>query len=532
MTVKRLLAEAPLKFRLAATIASASIVAGLLGSPEQTVLGLLAAVALSIPVPRKLALHSAGELMQGLKALRARSYRSLPQRALGFEVELGRAAKSSIQEVSRLIADRARLGTSRLVVASILEGGRGKIVVALTSNDEEKLRVDYEVLKTLITSTAEGVKLRDLNREESEALAYIAEMFTPASRSYPLIVGVNGGDNEGGVFLGYKTGTTAPEKVYLTLNDVEGHVAVFGATGTGKSTTLARIACGSAESLDVHSIILDWTGEHREKVISAGCTPHTLNPLKDLQLNPLAEAESEDDIVAVVEALSSSLNLTEPQEYMLLKIIEEGKPKNLIELEALIDAASEQSRWDREVKKALLRKIAVLTRGASREAFSGVSFTRLDPTPGSVTIIDASKIPSQPARRAYTLLTLWLAHKTSRSTGRKILVAVDEVHNVAGGEDGLLSRLAAEGRKDGLYLVIATQSPSLIPVRLIANTNTKIVHAIRSHRDLEVVRNAIYLPESQAQRLPSLDKGEALLHSPSHPQPIFIKVSLRREPSY
>ena len=174
----------------------------------------------------------------------------------------------------------------------------------------------------------------------------------------------------------------------------------------------------------------------------------------------------------------------------------------------------------------------MLTRGASREAFSGVKFARLDLTQGSVTVIDVSKIPSQPARRAYTLLALWLAHKASRNSGKKILVAVDEAHNIAGGEDGLLSRLAAEGRKDGLYLAIATQSPSLIPIRLIANTNTKIVHAIRSHRDLEVVRNAIYLPDSQAQRLPSLDRGEALLHSPSHPQPIFIKVSLRRELSY
>ncbi|MCE4611047.1 MAG: ATP-binding protein [Desulfurococcales archaeon] len=532
MTVKRFLSEAPLKFRLAATIASASLVAGILGSPEPLAAGLIVAAALSLPVYRKLSLPSSKSIPSKLKLPRIGPSRKSSYNALGFEIDLAKTSRSSIQEISKFIADRAKLGSSRLIVASILEGSRSRVVVALSSTDEKRLKVDYEVLKTLISSTVEGVRIRDLSVEESENLARIAEKLTPASRSYPLIIGIEDKEGEKGLFLGYKTGSIAPEKIYLSLNDVEGHISIFGATGTGKSTTLARIACGSAESFGLHSIILDWTGEHGEKAASIGCNPRSLDPLKDLPLNPLIEADSEDDIVTVVDALSSSLNLTEPQEYMLLKVIEQGKPKSFTELEALIESAFEQSRWDREVKKALLRKIAVLTRGASKEAFSGDRFARLEYAPGSVTIVDVSRIPSQPARRAYTLLTLWLAHKSSKSTGKKILVAVDEAHNIAGGEDGLLSRLAAEGRKDGLYLVIATQSPSLIPVRLIANTNTKIIHAIRSHRDLEVVRSAIYLPDSQAQRIPSLDRGEALLHSPSHPQPIFIKVSLGGKPGY
>ncbi len=536
MTPKRLLSEAPLRLRLASTALSASLLAGLAGFYEALAAGLGAAALIAssslLPVitskaRRALASRFSGysnglDKPQGLGPRPFKAYH-------GFEIEFTGASQTAVQDVSKLIIDRSRVGGSRIAVASILEGGRGRVIVLLSSEREDQLRIDYEVLKTMIASTVKGVKIREAGESELRLLASLAEAVEPSGKPAALIVGGYrdaGSNGFKGLRLGYRSDSPLPEKVYLTVEDVEGHIAVFGSTGTGKSTTLAVLACGASEELGFSSVIIDWTGEHSGKADDLGCGHVTLDPLKDLRLNPLIEASGEDDIIAIVDALASSLGLSEPQAYLLMRALEESKPSTLEELEAVIEGAPEASKWDRDVKRALLRKIAALTRGSSKQAFSGREYpSKLSIAGGRTLIVDVSRIQSIPARRAYSLLLLWLLHKTAKSTGSKVLAVVDEAHNISGGEDSLLSKLAAESRKDGLYLALATQSPSLMPVRVLANTNTKIVHALRSHRDLEVVKTAMYLPEDYAQRLPSLEKGEALLHSPSHPQPIFVKIS-------
>jgi hypothetical protein len=518
-----LVERAPFRVRVASAIGSLAAIS--LAAGEHKIAAVLAAAAAAAGLAPPLAERLRRGLSADFKAGLARSpggEGSGVDYYEGFEIEVSAPQHSAFTEISKLIADRARFGGSRILVASLLESGRGRVLVLVYSRDKEKVRVDYEVLKTMLASSG-SVRIRELGGRETEILAEVARNIAPSSRAAPLIVRPPGEERtaESGLRLGVRIDAPLPEPVYLTREDVEGHIAVFGSTGTGKSTTLSIIACQAWKSLGARVVVLDWAGEHSEKLSAAGCKAKTLDPLNEASINPLSLVEREEDAVAIVEAMSASLSLTEPQEYMLLKAIEEGRPKSVEELEAVIEAMPESSRWDRDVKRALQRKIAALTRGSSKSAFKG------SPAPQQPTepvVIDVSRIPALQARRAYTLLALWRLYRESER-GLKSIVFIDEAHNVAIGEEGLLSKLLAEARKRGLRLAIATQSPSLMPTRVIANANTKIVHALRSHRDLEVVREALYLPERLVQKLPILERGEALLHSPSHPNPVLIKVS-------
>jgi hypothetical protein len=327
--------------------------------------------------------------------------------------------------------------------------------------------------------------------------------------------------------------------VFLDKRDLAGHVGVFGSTGTGKSTTLFTLACRASRDLGVSSLLLDWTGEHAGRLLgSLGGGRYgvsVFNPAAgDASINPLSLGGGDDAIDVVVEILSKALDLSEPQAFMLRRILEEASPSSLGELEAYIEAVQEESRWDREVKKALLRKVGVLTRGSARKAFSGREGDLLQVLEeGSLNVVKLDDIRNLAARRAYVLVLLASIFTRLQDSGdrREVLVALDEAHNVFTPEEprmGLLELLVSESRKYGLYVALATQSPSLVPNTIILNTNTKIVHALRSYRDKAVISETMALPPGVQERIDKLPAGVALIQSVSLPEPVVIKVEKGR----
>ncbi len=85
----------------------------------------------------------------------------------------------------------------------------------------------------------------------------------------------------------------------------------------------------------------------------------------------------------------------------------------------------------------------------------------------------------------------------------------------------------AESRKYRLHIAIATQSPSSIPNGVLLNSNTKVVHALRSPRDKEVISQTMNLHYGLLEELDKLRTGEALVQSPSTPRPALVRVELR-----
>jgi len=95
-------------------------------------------------------------------------------------------------------------------------------------------------------------------------------------------------------------------------------------------------------------------------------------------------------------------------------------------------------------------------------------------------------------------------------------VVIDEAHNVVsdGASDKtseLVTRFAAEGRKYGLFVILATQRPSKMPVGLLQECENVCLLRLQSSIDHDVASQAWGIPKEIVARTSHFKKGEGLL---------------------
>ncbi|MFN7105992.1 MAG: ATP-binding protein [Pyrobaculum sp.] len=88
-----------------------------------------------------------------------------------------------------------------------------------------------------------------------------------------------------------------------------------------------------------------------------------------------------------------------------------------------------------------------------------------------------------------------------------------------------ISRIAAEGRKFGVFLVVISQRPSRVDPDVISQCQSQVVMRIVNPRDQEAVRDSSELMAQEfLENLPGLDVGEAVVLGPVVRLPAVIKV--------
>jgi DNA helicase HerA-like ATPase len=104
------------------------------------------------------------------------------------------------------------------------------------------------------------------------------------------------------------------------------------------------------------------------------------------------------------------------------------------------------------------------------------------------------------------------------------MLVIDEAHNIFYNENPLTT-LIAEVRKWGIGFIIITQAPSMLSPVIIKNTNTKIIHTLKTSSDINTVVSAAILKKEHIKIVSSLKPGEALLVIPELAEPILVKIS-------
>jgi Predicted ATPase len=88
-----------------------------------------------------------------------------------------------------------------------------------------------------------------------------------------------------------------------------------------------------------------------------------------------------------------------------------------------------------------------------------------------------------------------------------------------------LSRVASEGRKFGVYLVIVSQRPSKVDPDVISQCQSQVIMRIVNPKDQEAVRESSeLLAQEFLDNLPGLDVGEGVVLGPLVRLPVVIKV--------
>jgi uncharacterized protein len=124
-----------------------------------------------------------------------------------------------------------------------------------------------------------------------------------------------------------------------------------------------------------------------------------------------------------------------------------------------------------------------------------------------------------------------------REERKPILIVVDEAHNVcpARPDDPLTAiatdyavRIAGEGRKFGLYLLVSTQRPQKVHENVLSQCDNLLLMRMNSLADLGFVSEVFsFVPPSLLDRATTFRQGESLAAGLIAPHPAFLRFGQR-----
>jgi uncharacterized protein len=124
-----------------------------------------------------------------------------------------------------------------------------------------------------------------------------------------------------------------------------------------------------------------------------------------------------------------------------------------------------------------------------------------------------------------------------RATREPIAIVIDEAHNVCPAEPGdpitaLATedaiRIAGEGRKFGLYLIVVTQRPQKVHENVLSQCDNLVLMRMNSRADLaHVARVFSFVPPGLIDRATTFRQGEALVAGKIASHPALIRFGAR-----
>ncbi|MEM4717481.1 MAG: ATP-binding protein [Desulfurococcaceae archaeon] len=300
------------------------------------------------------------------------------------------------------------------------------------------------------------------------------------------------------------------------------HILITGTTGSGKSYTASVIAIQVASELNINVFILDWHSEY-SNILS----DHVYLDPYSIPLQIFTDDQSDLSIV------SSILELTPSQEYLLDRIIRRTPLDKIKTVEGLLDIVEsypEESSWLRETKLSLHRKLNLLTRGKDNELFRIHGSSELERFLRDQlikpVIIDLGRISDLNTRRLYgaffarRLVNIAIDHE------KPLLLILEEAQNYLSKEQPVkpICDMLREVRKFKVGIIVVSQSTSQLVEDVSVNTNTKIIHALKSNQDIEVIEKTLYIDREILSIIPYMEPGEAVYSTPYLKKPVLIKI--------
>ena len=162
---------------------------------------------------------------------------------------------------------------------------------------------------------------------------------------------------------------------------------------------------------------------------------------------------------------------------------------------------------------------------------------------GAIAVLDLSLVPSEVVHVVVSVLARMVFEATQRyrrenDCNLPTTLVLEEahtfVHRDLAGESAtpagracakIFERIAREGRKFGLGLVLASQRPSEVAQTVLSQCNTFLLHRLVNDRDQELVRRLV--PDGLAsllRELPSLPTRRAMLLGWAAPTPTLVEI--------
>lgn len=350
------------------------------------------------------------------------------------------------------------------------------------------------------------------------------------------------------------------------------HIGVFGGSGSGKSFGL-RVLLEEVMVQNIPTIVLDPHFEmdfgqladymednnydFKEKFKCLQVGTHIGVKFEDLSAGDLKNlldaasnlTDSMNNVVDILFKRRDSYQSFFNRMQMLTEAQEEGSPERI--QNRINDAAStdEEKAWKQRkelyanydktcpynsVKGIIWRLQRLSNEGVFskdiREIEDGLQNGKLIVIQGSTRILQVFS--------TYLLNNLYhkrreykdaLYKKTSAEYFPPFIIVTDEAHNFAPkGYDSpsksIIKEISQEGRKYGVFLILATQRPTLLDETITAQLNTKFIFRTVRASDIQTIKEETDLTMEESRRLPYLRTGDVFVSSASMGRTIFARV--------
>ena len=348
------------------------------------------------------------------------------------------------------------------------------------------------------------------------------------------------------------------------------HIGVFGGSGSGKSFGL-RVVLEELMEMGVPAIVMDPHYEmdfsnnseisdknysENFKCLEIGL--HTGIKFQELQKRDLKNllnaasplTDSMKNVIDVMLAKGSSFESFKNKLDMLLEGQEIGsRDKIIAEIAAepdinkknrLEDVLDIYERYDKtcnsmSVRGVLWRLINLQNEGIFShnidELLDLLKRRKLVVLQGSTRMINVFS--------TYLLAKLYYLRKEYRDelyrNNAKVdyfppfVIITDEAHNFAPkGFDtpskSILREISQEGRKYGVFLILATQRPTLLDETITAQLNTKLIFRTVRASDIDTIKEETDLSIDETKRLPYLSSGDVFISSAKKGRTSFVRI--------
>ena len=291
----------------------------------------------------------------------------------------------------------------------------------------------------------------------------------------------------------------------LVILDPNSDFVRLGTVRTGTDPALAERYREAARGVTV--LAADAPGQRRLRIHAAEIAPPTLAAV--LRLDPIADRE---EYAALADLLA------------------ERQDRSVIEALSGSDDPGQQ-RLGLRFRNLGTDRYTVWAPGETGSVLDTVH----DQNTRCV-VIDLGSLPTREEQSmvaAAVLGDLW----RRRHERRPVLIVIDEAHNVCPGDppDQLIAqaaehaiRIAAEGRKFGLYLLVSTQRPQKIAENVLSQADNLVLMRLNSLADTAFTREVFsFVPPSLIDRAVTFHQGEALIAGKISPQPALLRFGAR-----
>jgi len=342
--------------------------------------------------------------------------------------------------------------------------------------------------------------------------------------------------------------------VHLSVSGFRRHIAIIAQTGAGKSYC-AGVFIEELLEKGASILVIDPHADYAFLSFTPTGEKHEHADRITVFRNPASTGRYSERDVGNLESYEMAFQDLSPDEVCEVAGIQEGWTKIRNAVRAGLEILQQEGRH--YLPKDLIRSLEGIRDGSQERdlregASSALKYVRKlaylkvfgiqsTPTrallkPVHVSVIDLSGL--EDASMDYITSRILMDTFSAVAGGDfpyPVFVIVEEAHKFIPAGDhstfsaSIINKIAAEGRKFGIFLVLITQRPSKVHPDSLSQCNSQVIMKLTNPQDQEAVaQSSERLSQDLLNDLPGLNRGEAVIVGEVTKAPVMVKVRQRK----